>query len=30
MTDRPLHVVSLQKKTDGVAPSARFEESEEL
>ena len=29
MTDRPPHVVSLQKKTDGVAPSARFEESEE-
>ena len=28
MTDRPLHVVSLHKKTDGVAPSARFEDSE--
>lgn len=29
MTDRPPHVVSLQMKTDGLAPSARFDNSED-
>ncbi len=29
MTDGPPHVVSLQMKTDGLAPSARFDNSED-